>query len=249
MAYVPREGLRNRASRAEIRVSARKRNHVMLCRLPCPECPCQCCLATSAVLQTHLTLFLTPPEYSLCRSPDYVASCCNEAGMRREALSGKVPRQWLVRGTCIASFKSFCHACGRPHACSAWLRATEVLLPAVCLLSAPSPRRPLAAPLAHMQDALKQRCCRPAVENAVACHRADHLPGLATGTLNQMTLSPALRPAAWRRPPPRHGQLGAHVVGPPAVAAVRGAATIISSCTLQWTEGQQLETQLLLRGR
>jgi hypothetical protein len=31
------------------------------------------------------------------RSPDYIASCCNEAGMRREAAFGKKPRYWLVR--------------------------------------------------------------------------------------------------------------------------------------------------------
>lgn len=30
-------------------------------------------------------------------SPDYVASVCNEAGMRRDALRGQVPRTWLVR--------------------------------------------------------------------------------------------------------------------------------------------------------
>lgn len=35
-------------------------------------------------------------------SPDYVASCCNEAGMRREALGGKIPRQWLVSTAHIA---------------------------------------------------------------------------------------------------------------------------------------------------
>ena len=29
-------------------------------------------------------------------SPDYIASCCNEAGMRRQALAGKKPELWLV---------------------------------------------------------------------------------------------------------------------------------------------------------
>ncbi|KAG2451035.1 hypothetical protein HYH02_004304 [Chlamydomonas schloesseri] len=30
--------------------------------------------------------------------PDYIASCCNEQGMRREALSGKKPNLWLLGG-------------------------------------------------------------------------------------------------------------------------------------------------------
>lgn len=30
--------------------------------------------------------------------PDYVAAACNEAGMRRDALRGKVPKQWLLGG-------------------------------------------------------------------------------------------------------------------------------------------------------
>lgn len=40
--------------------------------------------------------FLVPCAAPSC-SPDYIASCCNEAGMRREALSGKTPRNWMVR--------------------------------------------------------------------------------------------------------------------------------------------------------
>ena len=47
---------------------------------------------------------MTRPEASsLPFSPDYIASCCNEAGMRRQALGGKVPRNWLVRDVTIAN--------------------------------------------------------------------------------------------------------------------------------------------------
>ncbi len=47
------------------------------------------------------------------RSPDYIASCCNEQGMRREALQGKKPHMWLV-GDAVA------HCCGLPAAFAAW---------------------------------------------------------------------------------------------------------------------------------
>ncbi|GAX83864.1 hypothetical protein CEUSTIGMA_g11289.t1 [Chlamydomonas eustigma] len=57
-------------------------------------------LASNTVLLAHMfpgRVFgseLRPRKYD----PDYIASCCNEAGMRRQALAGQVPRQWLLGG-------------------------------------------------------------------------------------------------------------------------------------------------------
>ncbi|KAF5829137.1 hypothetical protein DUNSADRAFT_16508 [Dunaliella salina] len=46
-------------------------------------------LATNSALLAHMF----PGKV-----PDYVASCCNEAGQRRQALGGKKPELWLLGG-------------------------------------------------------------------------------------------------------------------------------------------------------
>mmetsp|Transcript_10486 Transcript_10486/g.28687 ORF Transcript_10486/g.28687 Transcript_10486/m.28687 type:complete len:128 (+) Transcript_10486:87-470(+) len=57
-------------------------------------------LATNSALLAHMfpgKVFgseIRPRRFD----PDYVASCCNEAGMRRQALGGKKPELWLLGG-------------------------------------------------------------------------------------------------------------------------------------------------------
>ena len=53
---------------------------------------------TACLLASVFTFFCPPLPPLASLSPDYIASCCNEAGMRRQALGGKVPKTWLVRG-------------------------------------------------------------------------------------------------------------------------------------------------------
>lgn len=45
---------------------------------------------------TLLLPLLPPPLPLVCCSPDYIASCVNEAAQRRDALRGQKPRTWLV---------------------------------------------------------------------------------------------------------------------------------------------------------
>jgi hypothetical protein len=57
-------------------------------------------------------LHAAPPNIALCRSPDYVISCCNEAAMRRDSLRGQRPTAMYV-----SIFQSPVHRAGvRPVA-------------------------------------------------------------------------------------------------------------------------------------
>lgn len=57
-------------------------------------------LATNTVLLAHMfpgKVFGSELK-TRKHDPDYLASCCNEAGMKREALEGKVPKRWMMGG-------------------------------------------------------------------------------------------------------------------------------------------------------
>ena len=71
--------------------------------LSCCGCPTPAAIPAKSFTNTCLA---SPPTYS----PDYVASVCNEAGMRRDALRGQVPRTWMVGGAALG-FGCWCYAC------------------------------------------------------------------------------------------------------------------------------------------
>ena len=120
-AYVSGKGFWERTSTKEVRVSTG-------------------CWAGGASLLGALPNALLIIRH-MCCSPDYIASCCNEAGMKREALAGKKPHLWLVsaadpdnaalvrlHGTCIGQAASCFFACmdhAFVHACNVLLTCMD----------------------------------------------------------------------------------------------------------------------------
>jgi hypothetical protein len=62
-------------------------------------------------LHHHLTGLMTVScVFYIAFSPDYIASVCNESGMRREAAAGKKPHLWMVGHgyVCLLLFAACC---------------------------------------------------------------------------------------------------------------------------------------------